>query len=125
MNLDGFDGLRRRNKSQSRLDRLNQPVSKHFIFFWQSPCEKKNVKSESLFSCPNPTDNRETVVRKKQKARKREKNDQRTWIMIHDPSNAKSNQCPPLTNPSPTPFRGAYHRRPHSEVHFRLPEDLF
>ncbi|KAJ0258259.1 bZIP transcription factor 18 [Hirschfeldia incana] len=35
---------------------------------------------------------------------------------------SKSNQCPPPTNP--TPFRGPYHRRAHSEVQFRLPEDL-
>ncbi|KAF8104676.1 hypothetical protein N665_0170s0051 [Sinapis alba] len=42
---------------------------------------------------------------------------------MEDSSNAKSNQCPaPLSNP--TPFRGAYHRRAHSEVQFRLPEDL-
>lgn len=37
---------------------------------------------------------------------------------------SKSNQCPPLSNPTPTPFRGPYHRRAHSEVQFRLPEDL-
>uniref|UniRef100_A0A1J3K7A2 Transcription factor RF2b n=1 Tax=Noccaea caerulescens TaxID=107243 RepID=A0A1J3K7A2_NOCCA len=45
---------------------------------------------------------------------------------MEDPSNAKSNQCPPLANPTPTPgpFRGPYHRRAHSEVQFRLPEDL-
>ncbi|ESQ52783.1 hypothetical protein EUTSA_v10016819mg [Eutrema salsugineum] len=45
---------------------------------------------------------------------------------MDDPSNAKSNQCPPLANPAPTPapFRGPYHRRAHSEVQFRLPEDL-
>ncbi|XP_009141921.2 bZIP transcription factor 18 [Brassica rapa] len=40
---------------------------------------------------------------------------------MDDPSNAKSNQCPP---PTSTPFRGPYHRRAHSEVQFRLPEDL-
>ncbi|CAF1700906.1 unnamed protein product [Brassica oleracea var. botrytis] len=44
--------------------------------------------------------------------------------MDHDPSNAKPNQHPPLTNPSPTSFRGPNHRRAHSEVQFRLPEDL-
>ncbi|KAG2309408.1 hypothetical protein Bca52824_029156 [Brassica carinata] len=45
---------------------------------------------------------------------------------MDDPSNTKSNQCPPLSTPSPTPtpFRGPYHRRAHSEVQFRLPEDL-
>ncbi|XP_010525409.1 PREDICTED: transcription factor RF2b-like [Tarenaya hassleriana] len=59
---------------------------------------------------------------------------------MEDPSNAKPNpsnhhrpQCPtpPLANPSavppaptPTPFRGPYHRRAHSEVQFRLPEDM-
>ncbi|KAH0924634.1 hypothetical protein HID58_016890 [Brassica napus] len=44
---------------------------------------------------------------------------------MDDSSNAKSNQCPPpLSNPTPTPFRGPYHRRAHSEVQFRLPEDL-
>ncbi|CAN7115873.1 unnamed protein product [Brassica rapa subsp. narinosa] len=44
--------------------------------------------------------------------------------MDHDPSNAKPNQHPPLTNPSPTSFRGPNHRRAHSEDQFRLPEDL-
>ena len=44
---------------------------------------------------------------------------------MDDSSNAKSNQCPPpLSNSTPTPFRGPYHRRAHSEVQFRLPEDL-
>ncbi|KAL0720343.1 hypothetical protein Bca4012_034942 [Brassica carinata] len=44
---------------------------------------------------------------------------------MEDSSNAaKSNQCPPPSNPTPTPFRGPYHRRAHSEVQFRLPEDL-
>ncbi|KAF8085693.1 hypothetical protein N665_0650s0006 [Sinapis alba] len=45
---------------------------------------------------------------------------------MDDPSNTKSNQCPPLSTPAPssTPFRGPYHRRAHSEVQFRLPEDL-
>ncbi|KAJ0259442.1 bZIP transcription factor 18 [Hirschfeldia incana] len=46
---------------------------------------------------------------------------------MDDPSNAKPNQCPPpLSTPAPTstPFRGPYHRRAHSEVQFRLPEDL-
>ncbi|XP_019059356.1 PREDICTED: transcription factor RF2b-like isoform X2 [Tarenaya hassleriana] len=57
---------------------------------------------------------------------------------MEDPSNPKPNpsnhhlpQCPtpPPANPgaaapAPAPFRGPYHRRAHSEVQFRLPEDL-
>ena len=47
---------------------------------------------------------------------------------MDDPSNTtKSNQCPPPLSTAPptsTPFRGPYHRRAHSEVQFRLPEDL-
>ncbi|EOA28934.1 hypothetical protein CARUB_v10025182mg [Capsella rubella] len=49
---------------------------------------------------------------------------------MEDPSNPKSNQsnlpqCPPLASaPTSAPFRGPYHRRAHSEVQFRLPEDL-
>ncbi|CAH8371464.1 unnamed protein product [Eruca vesicaria subsp. sativa] len=45
---------------------------------------------------------------------------------MNDPSDTKPNQCPPLSTPAPssTPFRGPYHRRAHSEIQFRLPEDL-
>ncbi|CAA0375962.1 unnamed protein product [Arabidopsis thaliana] len=49
---------------------------------------------------------------------------------MEDPSNSQPNQsnlsqCPPLaTAPTPAPVRGPYHRRAHSEVQFRLPEDL-
>ncbi|XP_010539313.1 PREDICTED: transcription factor RF2b-like [Tarenaya hassleriana] len=50
-----------------------------------------------------------------------------------NPSNHYRPQCPvpPSANPAaaaqapaPTPFRGPYHRRAHSEVQFRLPADL-
>lgn len=85
------------------------------------------MKSESLFRCPIPTD-RQRREGAKQRERERER---RTISDMEDPTNGKSNQrpqCPPLANPTlaPTtsPFRGPYHRRAHSEVQFRLPEDL-
>ncbi|KAL4574967.1 hypothetical protein LXL04_021807 [Taraxacum kok-saghyz] len=39
---------------------------------------------------------------------------------MQDPSNPNSN----LPNPATFPFRPSHHRRAHSEVNFRLPEDL-
>ncbi|KAJ8771121.1 hypothetical protein K2173_023446 [Erythroxylum novogranatense] len=37
--------------------------------------------------------------------------------------NANSNPTPPLLGQQPLPLRTSYHRRAHSEVHFRIPED--
>ncbi|GMI80278.1 basic leucine-zipper 18 [Hibiscus trionum] len=40
------------------------------------------------------------------------------------PSNTSSATQTPPTFPNPTTFRGSYHRRAHSEVQFRIPDDL-
>ncbi|PPE01048.1 hypothetical protein GOBAR_DD01899 [Gossypium barbadense] len=52
---------------------------------------------------------------------------------MQDPPSLKPNPDPPVPSnassttpsfPNPTTFRGSYHRRAHSEVQFRIPDDL-
>ncbi|XP_022146775.1 transcription factor RF2b [Momordica charantia] len=38
--------------------------------------------------------------------------------------NHVSSNSPMPSSSNPTPFRGSFHRRAHSEVHFRIPDDL-
>lgn len=43
---------------------------------------------------------------------------------MQDPSNPIPNPDPNPMNAAPFPFRASHHRRAHSEVNFRLPDDL-